>query len=90
MCGRFSLTYNPDDLLDYFDVARGFDVEPMYNIAPTDSILAIREEENERRLVQLAWGLHPFWSDDPPDKSGKMINARVETCHSNQAFRAAF
>lgn len=90
MCGRFALTFSADELVDYFGLGRSFDFEPRYNIAPTDSILAVREEEGERRLVKLRWGLHPFWADDPPDKSGKMINARVETCHKSPAFRAAF
>jgi len=90
MCGRFTLTISPEDLVDFFDLGKSFDFEPRYNIAPTDSIPAIRTEEGERRLVKLRWGLHPFWADNPPDKSGKMINARVETCHKSPAFRAAF
>lgn len=90
MCGRFSLTFDFEDLAAYFDLARGFDFDPRYNVAPTDAVPAVREEEGERRLVRLRWGLHPFWADAPPDRSVRMINARVETCHRSPAYRAAF
>ena len=89
MCGRFSLTYTDQDLLEYFQLARGLDLEPRYNIAPSQPVAAVRVEEGERRLVLLRWGLIPFWANDP--KVGyKMINARAETAHKTPAFRAAF
>jgi putative SOS response-associated peptidase YedK len=89
MCGRFSLTYTDQDLLEYFQLARGLDHEPRYNIAPSQPVAAVRVEEGERRLVLLRWGLIPFWANDP--KVGyKMINARAETAHKTPAFRAAF
>jgi putative SOS response-associated peptidase YedK len=89
MCGRFSLTYTDQDLLEYFQLARGLDLEPRYNIAPSQPVAAVRVDEGERRLVLLRWGLIPFWANDP--KVGyKMINARAETAHKTPAFRAAF
>jgi putative SOS response-associated peptidase YedK len=89
MCGRFSLTFTYDDLLEYFQLAQGLALEPRYNIAPSQQVAAVRVEEGERRLVLLRWGLIPCWAADP--KIGyRMINARAETAHKTPAFRAAF
>lgn len=89
MCGRFSLSYTYDDLLEYFELAKGPTLAPRYNIAPSQDVVAVKVEEGERRLVGLRWGLVPFWAKDP--KVGyKMINARAETAHKAPAFRAAF
>lgn len=66
-------------------------MEPRYNIAPSQPILAVREdhEGGEREMTFLSWGLVPFWADDP--KIGnRMINARSETAHEKPSFRAAF
>jgi len=89
MCGRFSLTASNEGLINYFGLARGVALEPRYNIAPTQPVAAVREEEGERRLVLLRWGLVPFWAGDPTI-GYRMINARAETAHNTPAFRAAF
>jgi len=89
MCGRFSLTLSSEDLLEYFLLSEGYNLEPRYNIAPSQEITAVRLEEGQRRLVSLHWGLIPFWADDR--KIGyRTINARSETAHKSPAFRAAF
>jgi len=89
MCGRFSLIAGNEGLVNYFGLARGLALEPRYNIAPSQPVAAVREEEGERRLALLRWGLIPFWANDP--KVGyRMINARAETAHKTPAFRAAF
>jgi putative SOS response-associated peptidase YedK len=89
MCGRFSLTLSSEDLREYFLLSEGYNLEPRYNIAPSQEITAVRLEEGQRRLVSLHWGLIPFWADDR--KIGyRTINARSETAHKSPAFRAAF
>jgi len=89
MCGRFSLAITWGELVEYFQLAGGPSVQPRYNIAPTQEVAAVRQEEGVRRLVPLRWGLVPFWAADP--KIGyRMINARAETAHKLPAFRAAF
>jgi putative SOS response-associated peptidase YedK len=51
-----------------------------FNIAPSQLVLAVREQPgtHERELVALQWGLIPFWADDP-EIGIRMINARSET-----------
>src|SRR5262249_35048590 len=62
-----------------------------YNVAPTQTVLAVRQLPQAARpeFVQLRWGLIPSWADDP--KIGySLINARSETAASKPAFRGPF
>lgn len=91
MCGRFTLNIGKDVLSKQFLLKNLPSLQPRYNIAPTQRILAIREGESagERLGFSAHWGLVPFWAKDP--KIGnKMINARSETAMEKPAFRAAF
>ncbi len=45
--------------------------------------------EPARRLMQLRWGLVPFWAKTPSG-AAKLINARLETAHEKPSFREAF
>src|SRR5208283_5075540 len=67
------------------------DIEPRYNIAPTQMVAIVRDEQEptRRELKLVKWGLIPFWSKDA--KIGpRLINARAETVADKPAFRAAF
>jgi putative SOS response-associated peptidase YedK len=48
-----------------------------------------RDEDAERQLRVLRWGLVPFWAKDPAIGS-RLINARMETVAEKPAFRQAF
>lgn len=91
MCGRFTLSINPEAVALAFDLDAIPDLEPRYNIAPTQSTAVVRLSlgEEARVLESMRWGLVPFWAKDP--KIGnRMINARAETAASKPSFRAAF
>ncbi len=90
MCGRFAF-YSPSEATAaLFGVWGSLAVEPRYNIAPTQFIAAIRNDEREdRELVMLRWGLVPFWAKDP-SIGNRMINARAETVAEKPAYRAAY
>jgi putative SOS response-associated peptidase YedK len=90
MCGRFAF-YSPSEATAaLFGVSASMEVQPRYNIAPTQTIAAIREGSNqERELVMLRWGLVPFWAKDP-SIGNRMINARAETVAEKPSYRAAF
>ena len=64
-------------------------LEPRYNIAPTQEVVAVRMRDGGRALVRLRWGLIPFWAKDAAI-GAKMINARAETLAEKPAFREAF
>ena len=73
-----------------FGVSTSIAVEPRYNIAPTQYIAAIRDDEDKQReLVMLRWGLVPFWAKDA-SIGNRMINARAETVAEKPAYRAAY
>ncbi len=90
MCGRFAF-YSPSEATAaLFGVNASLEVQPRYNIAPTQYIAAIRNsEDKERELTMLRWGLVPFWAKDPSIGS-RMINARAETVAEKPSFRAAY
>ena len=90
MCGRFAF-YSPSEATAaLFGVNASLEVQPRYNIAPTQYIAAIRNnEDEERELTMLRWGLVPFWAKDP-SIGNRMINARAETVAEKPSFRAAY
>ena len=90
MCGRFAF-YSPSEAAAaLFGVSASVEVQPRYNIAPTQFIAAIRDDDNKQReLVMLRWGLVPFWAKDP-SIGNRMINARAETVAEKPAYRAAY
>jgi putative SOS response-associated peptidase YedK len=91
MCGRFTLSQTIEALAQNFDVKRLPEVEPQYNIAPTQMVLAVlyNSETKEREFQQLYWGLIPSWAKDR-EIGSKLINARAETIAEKPTFRSAF
>ena len=89
MCGRFTLRSSPSDLFEVFEVVRAMEMEPRYNIAPTQPVAVIRATPEGRQLDLLRWGLIPWWADDP-SVGNRMINARAESVATKAGFRDAF
>lgn len=89
MCGRFTLTLNPDQLQMAFNLSEPppADLAPRYNIAPSQAV-AVIANGTSRKLEFFKWGLIPSWAKDP--KIGnRLINARAETLAEKPSFRAA-
>lgn len=90
MCGRYTLKTPIDVLAEYFEVEDyPSSLTPSYNIAPTQEVAAIVEEDEKRKLEVFRWGLIPSWAKDP-SMGNKMINARAETVSEKPSFRSAF
>ncbi|MFF3768330.1 SOS response-associated peptidase [Streptomyces sp. NPDC001922] len=100
MCGRYSASRKPEDLVGVFGVAKWDPEEtlaPDWNVAPTKDVYAVLERPDKetgdpapvRQLRMLRWGLVPSWARNP-DGGAKMINARAETVHEKPSFRRAF
>ena len=90
MCGRYTLKTPVEELAEEFGFeASSVELPPNYNVAPTQEVAAVLEEDGKRRLELLRWGLIPSWADDPSIGS-RMINARSETAPEKPSFRRAF
>jgi putative SOS response-associated peptidase YedK len=90
MCGRYTLRTTPAQLAEIFGVLRELDSQPRYNIAPTQTVAAVRTDvaKGGRELAALRWGLVPSWAKDLKIGSS-LINARAETIATKPAFRSA-
>jgi len=90
MCGRYSLTTAPEAMRALFDYENLPNLEPRYNIAPTQMVPVVRlAAAGRRELALLRWGLIPHWARDP-SMGARLINARAETVAGKPAFRDAF
>jgi putative SOS response-associated peptidase YedK len=90
MCGRYSFTLPPEAIRALFRVMTGLNLQPRYNIAPTQVVPVIGLEPNgERALKMFRWGLIPRWNKDMP-KGAPLINARSEGIASSKMFGDAF
>ena len=90
MCGRYTLTLDPDELQELFGLSEPppAGLAPRFNIAPSQPVAVVPGGES-RKLELFRWGLIPAWAKDPKIGS-QMINARSETVAEKPAFRAAF
>ena len=90
MCGRFALVTEKHVLQMLFDLELRGELEPRFNIAPSEEILALRQgADGKRELSRLKWGLVPYWAKES-SIGNKLINARSETAAQKPAFRDAF
>jgi len=89
MCGRFAF-YSPHEaVVRLFGVAAAPEIEPRWNIAPTQFIATVREAGGPREVAMLHWGLVPSWAKEK-SIGARMINARSETLGEKPSFRNAF
>jgi putative SOS response-associated peptidase YedK len=91
VCGRFTSTTPISELAGFFDADTDRpDEAEKYNVAPTNDVTVVYQDENEqRRLDLMFWGLVPSWAESPAIGS-RLINARSETVAVKPSFRSAF
>jgi putative SOS response-associated peptidase YedK len=91
MCGRFVLMTQGKSLASHFRLAEEPELEPRYNIAPTQLVPVIRNnpDSSSRELKLFRWGLVPFWAKDA-SIGARLINARSESAPEKPAFRTPF
>lgn len=88
MCGRFVADIPADELKKIFALIETPQLEPRFNVAPTQQVAAVRNDGDRNRLDLLRWGFVPSWSKDLSFGS-HLINARSETVAEKPAFRHA-
>jgi putative SOS response-associated peptidase YedK len=90
MCGRYAFFSPAEAVKRTFALDLLPELKPRYNIAPTQSVPALRVvEEGRRSLAMLHWGLVPHWAKERAI-GNRMINARSETLTEKPSYREAF
>lgn len=91
MCGRFVAGRDPVSLAAALGVEELPErlLPPNYNVAPTQQVSVVRDDDGVRRLDIARWGLIPSWAKDA-SIGNRMINARSETVAEKPAFRSSF
>jgi len=91
MCGRFTSVTTSSELARFFEADSDLaGEEASFNVMPTSDVRVVHEDENgQRRLDLMFWGLVPSWAESPAGAS-RMINARSETAASKPSFRSSF
>ncbi len=88
MCGRYVLTSPIQALNDLFGTHGLPNLGPNYNVAPTQAIPIIREEQSGRQIRFARWGLIPSWAKEINPRP--LINARAETITEKASFKNSF
>jgi len=90
MCGRFEIHSAFKIIAELFGIdGRFYDLQPNYNVAPSQNVAIVVREEGRNVLRSCRWGFLPPWAKDPAE-GHKMINARAETLAEKPSFRQAF
>ena len=71
------------------NVDASLNLQPRFNIAPTQMAPVVRRSDDGRQMYMLRWGLIPSWSKDK-NIASKLINARGETVAQKPSFRDAY
>ncbi len=90
MCGRYTNSLTWTEVVAYYRLlfSAPLNLQPRYNIAPTQDVLTIVAGEGGRRAAMMRWGLVPFWAKEMPNAS--TINARAEGISEKPMWRDPF
>ncbi len=93
MCGRFTHRYTWADIHRLYRLTSpASNVQPSYNVCPTDTVNVVTSSQDIRILQPMRWGLIPRWWSKPLKELMRLstFNARVETVTTKPFFREAF
>jgi putative SOS response-associated peptidase YedK len=92
MCGRFTQNYTWEQVYAFLSVfGPPRNLQPHYNIAPTDTVDVFRlGKDGRRELLPMRWGLIPGWWKKSAKEVPATFNARAESVADKPMFRTAF
>ena len=85
MCGRFTSTANPEELMRRFRVTITQNLCPRWNVAPNQKASVIARDGMHTKAIAAAWGVQPAGNNKV-----MLINARMETVREKRTFSHAF
>ena len=89
MCGRYTHLFTWRELWNLYQLSSlvpDSALKTSYNVAPSQSVPALRHTDGQTEGLLLRWGLVPFFSKGLPPKYST-INARVETIETAASYR---
>ena len=93
MCGRYYRRSDKQRIAEAFrtGLPASFEILASYNVAPQtfQPVVCFNRKTLERELVQMRWGLVPYWASDVKI-AYSTINAKAETLTTSPVFREAF
>jgi putative SOS response-associated peptidase YedK len=94
MCGRTTKNYTWEQIHAMYQLTRPAaipNMQPSFNVCPTDPVDTVVEHKGQRNLEVMRWGLIPFWwSKSLKELRLATFNARVETVTTKPFFREPF
>jgi putative SOS response-associated peptidase YedK len=91
MCGRFTQNYTWREINDLYGLTGAArNLQPYYNIAPTDPVRVVKSTDRVAEHVSMRWGLVPYWWKKPLKQLPATFNARAESVAEKPMFRDAF
>jgi putative SOS response-associated peptidase YedK len=94
MCGRFTRHYTWQQIQALYRLTTPAaipNLQPLYNVCPTDPADVVVPNGGGRELVEMRWGLVPYWWNKPlKELRLATFNARVETVTTKPFFREPF
>src|SRR3982074_3227875 len=93
MCGRFTHRYTWAEIHRLYRLTSpASNVQPSYNVCPTDTVNVVTSVQDTRILQPMRWGLIPRWWSKPLNDVATLaaFKARVETVTTKPCFREAF
>jgi putative SOS response-associated peptidase YedK len=94
VCGRFTVKMTWAEIVELYKLTLDrppHNLQPRFNVCPTDPIDVVTERDGRRDFVRMRWGLVPAWWPKPlKELRAATFNARAETVADKPFFRDAF
>ena len=92
MCGRFTRNYTWAEIAALYRLTSiTSNVQPNFNVCPTDTVDVILRDGDERSVLPMRWGLVPNWWKKPlKEMRVATFNARSDTIATKPMFRESF
>lgn len=89
MCGRVNVIDNPGLVQLLRDLGIDLALPTSVNVAPTERLPLVQEQDHQRSMDSARWWLTPAWASQVNQKYA-MFNARSETLATSRAFSKPF